>query len=132
MTKHLTSAQLNEFKRKLAARSQALRTEVRDTLLRTDKERYADLAGMVHDAAEEALADLQVDVNFAEVSRDIQEIRDSEAALERIAQGTFGDCVSCGEPIAVARLQAYPTAKRCLDCQQVHERTRATPPPPTL
>jgi RNA polymerase-binding protein DksA len=132
MTSKLTSAQLAEFKRKLTERSRSLRAEVRDTLLRTDSERYADLAGMVHDAAEEALADVQVDVNLAEVTRDIQEIRDSEAALERIALGTYGDCVGCGEPVALARLQAYPTAKRCLSCQQTHERTRAAPRPPKL
>jgi RNA polymerase-binding protein DksA len=132
MTDNLTSAQLAEFKRKLTDRSQALRAEVRDTLLRTDSERYADLAGLVHDAAEEALADVQVDVNLAEVTRDIEEIRDCEMALKRIAMGTYGNCVTCREPVASARLQAYPTAKRCLSCQQAYDRTRPTRRPPTL
>ena len=132
MTNPLTSTQISAFKRQLTDRSRALRAEVRDTLLRADSERYADLAGLVHDAAEEALADVQVDVNFAEVGRDIEEIRDCEVALKRIAMSTYGVCVSCGESIAIARLQVYPTAKRCLDCQQVYERTRPTPRPATL
>ncbi|WP_165214386.1 TraR/DksA family transcriptional regulator [Affinirhizobium pseudoryzae] len=39
-----------------------------------------------------------------------------EAALERIAHGTYGDCAKCGEPIAKERLDAVPHAALCADC----------------
>jgi DnaK suppressor protein len=39
-------------------------------LLRSDRERYADIAGQVHDAEEEAIADLLVDVSLAEITRE--------------------------------------------------------------
>ena len=44
------------------------------------------------------------------------EIRMIQAALDRIADGTFGDCVACGEPISEERLNAVPHAARCTSC----------------
>lgn len=46
----------------------------------------------------------------------LQEIRMIEAALARIADGTFGDCVACGEPISEERLNVVPHAPRCRRC----------------
>lgn len=120
------------FERKLRERSAALREEIRGTLLRGSKEQYADIAGRVHDLHEAALADLLVHVRLAEIMRDIEELRDIDAALRRMTTGSYGTCIRCGEPIAIARLEAYPTAKRCLACQRIHERERATPPTPSL
>lgn len=39
-----------------------------------------------------------------------------DAALQRIAHGTFGLCGKCGEPIARERLDAVPHAALCADC----------------
>ena len=41
-----------------------------------------------------------------------------QAALERIASGTYGACENCGISIDQARLQAIPEATRCLGCIQ--------------
>src|SRR3954451_11625821 len=47
-----------------------------------------------------------------------------DAALARLDDGSFGQCVRCGEPIATGRLEALPWAPRCIDCQRLadHER----------
>jgi DnaK suppressor protein len=39
-----------------------------------------------------------------------------ERALQRLEQGAFGQCELCGEPIGDARLEAMPTARRCITC----------------
>jgi len=46
----------------------------------------------------------------------LSEIRMIQAALERVADGTFGECVACGEPISEGRLDAVPHAARCKNC----------------
>lgn len=46
----------------------------------------------------------------------LQEIRMIEAALDRIEQGTYGTCVSCGEEISEARLDVLPHTPRCRNC----------------
>jgi DnaK suppressor protein len=43
-------------------------------------------------------------------------------ALERIGQGAFGVCDTCGGPIGKARLQAFPRATLCLACKARQER----------
>ncbi|MGR8979025.1 MAG: TraR/DksA family transcriptional regulator [Gammaproteobacteria bacterium] len=132
MTIQLTSHQINEFKTKLSDRFMALRREISSELLHFDEEQYADLAGRVHDVGEEALADLLVDIELASIDRHVQEIRDIDAALMRIAKGGYGECCDCLQPIDVKRLTAYPTAQRCIVCQEAHERTFAHGGQPTL
>lgn len=108
-------------RRALLARLPVLREEIRSALLRADAERYAGIAGQVHDMKDQSLAAALAEVTDAEVARDVAEIRDIEAALQRLAAGTYGTCIDCGAPIAPARLEAYPTAKRCQACQRAHE-----------
>jgi DnaK suppressor protein len=58
------------------------------------------------------------------VMRESQELQDIEAALARIGDGSYGNCIDCGGEIGRARLKAYPTAERCLPCQEKNERLR--------
>jgi DnaK suppressor protein len=44
-------------------------------------------------------------------------------ALGRIADGTYGTCVECEEPISAKRLAALPWAKFCIHCQENADRT---------
>jgi RNA polymerase-binding transcription factor DksA len=53
-----------------------------------------------------------------------QHLADVEAALERIAAGTYGDCVRCGSAIPAERLEALPWAAYCIDCQRLVGRAR--------
>ena len=41
-----------------------------------------------------------------------------QRALQRIEQGEYGDCLKCGEPIDPRRLEADPTAERCINCAE--------------
>lgn len=49
-------------------------------------------------------------------STGLKELKAIEAALDRVAAGTFGICAKCGNPIAPARLAAVPHAALCEDC----------------
>ena len=44
------------------------------------------------------------------------EIRKTEAALDRVANGSYGECCRCGAEIPAARLAADPAAPFCTDC----------------
>ncbi len=120
----LTPADRHQFEQRLRERRAVLRIEIRDALLRAGNERYVDIAGRLHDAQDQALAELLADVTHADIARDAEEILDAEGALTRLAEGRFGECVQCGAQIPRARLNVYPTAKRCLPCQQAHEQAR--------
>jgi DnaK suppressor protein len=121
----LTDDQLAYFTRWMGERKVRLLEEIRQVLARSGQQHYADLVGEAGDAGDESVASLLRDVAEAEVIRDIGEVRDIVAAEERVAAGRYGICIDCGEPIAFERLKAYPSAKRCLRCQQQREKTRA-------
>jgi DnaK suppressor protein len=49
-------------------------------------------------------------------------LEDIDEALEKLGKGTYGTCESCGQPIAMERLEAVPHAKLCLKCKTEEER----------
>lgn len=131
-TKTLRRTQLEVLKRAIARRYQELLQETREDVERTRQETFAAVAGAVTDEGDRAAAGLLADLDQAEVSRDLREVKNVEAALARIESGTFGTCADCGAEIDIERLRAYPIAMRCARCQQRHERTFAHPGRPRL
>lgn len=119
---HLSDKQLSQLKQRLEAERQQLRNDIRDELLRTDAEQYGELAGQVHDSAEESVADLLSDLNTAMLGHSIKALREVEAAQERMKEGWYGRCEECQEEIPYERLDAYPAARRCLLHQEQYEK----------
>lgn len=50
------------------------------------------------------------------------EIEAIDRALARIATGDYGRCLACGRLIPLPRLEALPTAERCVECAARNER----------
>ena len=123
MSHDLNARQLDELRSTMQSRAGQLREEIRQTLLKSDHEQYAMIADQVRDLEDDSFADLMVDVNLAEIDRDLQELRAIEAAVQRIADGSYGHCEHCGSLIEFRRLQLTPFANRCFDCQSTFERT---------
>ena len=112
----------NTARQRLLKQAASLRADIARELSKQDEEHFSDLAGEITDRSEESVADLLVDVNLAEISRDIAELRDVEAALERISRGTYGVCIDCEQEIEQDRLDAVPAASRCFSCQTAFEK----------
>lgn len=119
----LNRRELIELASLLEERAESLREEVRRDVARARDETYAEVAGATHDSGDEALASLVADLDNAELSRDLGELRALQAARRRIADGNYGLCVDCGADIPLARLRAQPAAERCAACQTRHEKT---------
>ena len=122
----LTQAQLDQLNTRLKTDYQALLREVREELDHPDDQHRIDqLNAEPGDSGDESVANALADLNVARVDRQIRDIRDIEAALRRLKAGEYGVCSECGSDVDFARLQAYPTAKRCLVCQKKREREYA-------
>ena len=121
----LSANEIQRHAQRIRARHAALREHIRNVLLESKHDEFAQLAGQVHDRGEESVADLFVSTNLALLDREIHELRDVEDALQRIRVGSFGACDDCGEEIERERLDAYPSAKHCIDCEREHETRRA-------
>jgi RNA polymerase-binding protein DksA len=115
----------SEFKALLHAQRQQLLGEVRDKIAASgDGLGFANQSKLTDD---DAAADAAANMDVALVIRESQELQTIEAALERIADGSYGVCTDCEGEIARARLKAYPMATRCVNCQEKHERMHGQP-----
>jgi DnaK suppressor protein len=56
-------------------------------------------------------------------SREGKMIQKIEKALDRIEEGSYGICETCGKDISVKRLEARPVTEQCIDCKTTAEAT---------
>lgn len=99
----------DELRTRLQARLKELGAEVER--LETENAQPLDA-----DWSEQAnqIEDLEASEGLEQVR--LEEAREIRAALQRIADGAYGSCASCGAEIAPARLKALPTATLCINC----------------
>ena len=121
---HLNPSELARAKTLLNARRAALIDEIHDSLVKSGNESFIELAGRVHDSGEESVAEWLMTMNLNSSQRETDELANVEAALARIRSVRYGICIDCGATIHRDRLLAYPAAKRCIDCQTLHENRR--------
>jgi DnaK suppressor protein len=119
----LSQQQLDQLAAKLNTDRRSLLEEVREELEHSGERHAIDLLNREPgDSGDESLANTLANFNITMLDRQIQELRDIEAACVRLKEGDYGVCVDCGQDIAFPRLLAYPVAKRCIGCQERHEK----------
>lgn len=128
----LNQQQLENLKRLLRDRQLELQNTVKEVLARTGEEASFGQITDVPDVGDLSVAELMTDLDNSALHRAVAELREIDAAFERMDEGSYGQCVDCGLAIDYRRLEASPTARRCLACQDLYERTHANNASPTL
>jgi len=118
---YLSDAQLHAIGCLLSARETDLRAQVQGARQALAERPSAD-GRQVEDQGEQGEQRVRAGIEHAELQRDLQELREIDAARERMTDGRYGECVDCRQPIAVERLMAQPAAARCLACQTAYEK----------
>ena len=77
------------------------------------------------DMSDQATAEQDQSLNIRMRGREQKLLVKIEEALERIANGTYGICEVCEEPIAYERLKARPVTTLCIDCKTEQEAQEA-------
>jgi DnaK suppressor protein len=109
---------LETFKKRLEDRQR----ELRETVNRTTQDgREADLES-AQDIADRAAQSYNKEFLFHQSNNERQLLQMVEAALSRIHEGTFGQCISCAEEINAKRLEAVPWTRHCIECQEKLEK----------
>lgn len=94
----------------------------RAELLGEIAERDETMADITIDEAEDKTFErLEDEVLSALSTADRDEVTRIDLALEKIAEGTYGECEECGQEIAPARLEAMPDALLCINCATAAE-----------
>jgi DnaK suppressor protein len=129
--------ELGQIRKKLEIRRQ----ETVQLLKQLEQETRSLEVDSAQDAADQSVSSASKESLFEQCSQRRTVLRLIEAALQRIDNGSFGECAGCGGDIAARRLQALPWTQFCLRCQEaieaevgfrVHTRTFAFPPTTAL
>ena len=105
---------LDTFKKRLEERQRELRQAVTRN---TQDGREAD-SESAQDVADRAANSYTKEFLFSQSSNERQILNMVEGALGRIREGSFGDCIACGEAINPKRLEAVPWTRHCIACQE--------------
>jgi RNA polymerase-binding transcription factor DksA len=128
----LTEKQSQELRRQVEKRRAELIGELREDAARARDEPYSEHAGIAPDTGDESVATLIADLEQADMTRDLDELRAIDAAWQRMQDGSYGTCVDCGGDVGYERLKANPAAARDVRCQERHEKTYGGIPKPSL
>jgi len=79
---------------------------------------------LLQDGDDAPQRDADREIDLATTDREYVDLMAIEAALQRLAQGTYGLCSDCATYIPRARLELEPQAQRCVACETVRERGR--------
>jgi DnaK suppressor protein len=110
--------EMERFRKQLLAK--------RDDLLgRVQTARSSELEANDADApdlGDRALSNVTLDLSYQLSASERDLLRRIDAAVDRIDVGMYGVCVHCGKKVQMARLEAVPWARHCVDCQELQDR----------
>jgi DnaK suppressor protein len=108
---------LKQYDAKLSEQKNALLGMVERT---EDYGREAD-RDVSQDPADKASNSYTKELLFSQSTNERNTLKLIEEALDRLAEGTFGECINCGEEITPKRLDAIPWTPHCIRCQELQE-----------
>lgn len=116
----------NRLKKQLeklrATLGQGLQQLSDNNLNRSQRESSGDLSGYSYHMADVGTDNFGREMELNIASGENDRLRMIEEALERVEEGTFGECVSCHGKINIERLKALPYARLCIECARESEK----------
>ncbi|HYL92008.1 MAG TPA: TraR/DksA family transcriptional regulator, partial [Alphaproteobacteria bacterium] len=95
---------------------------LRKTVSRTEEDGRTADQETAQDIADRAASSYTKEFLFSQSNSERQLLHMVETALQRLREGSFGECVSCGDEINAKRLEAVPWTRHCIGCQEKLER----------
>ena len=117
--KHLSAADIERFKQILLEKRHEIIgdvTEINNEALKKSRlDASGDLSSMPIHMADIGTDNYEQEFALGLLDSERKLLREIDKALERIEQGTYGICIATDKPIAIARLEAKPWAKYCVE-----------------
>lgn len=123
MSQALTTAQIDELKQLLLARRAELQAQMEQN--RANLAPAEKTAASVSQDDNVRLANQMREVDSRLTTFDQADLARTDLALARMADGSYGHCDACGDPIPFARLKAEPMTQHCVPCKSSWEQGQA-------
>ena len=116
----MTKSEIESYRQKLLVLGRRLRGQVSDVaneaLRRTGAEASGSLSNVPNHPADLGNDTYEHEVALGVLENEEQMLEQIVRALDRVEQGTYGQCQECGRPIATERLQEIPYTPHCVEC----------------
>jgi DnaK suppressor protein len=114
----VTSSAQNTKLRRFEERLRHQQRQLERSMLTAAKEGRQAIAEDSLDVADQAVLSYQKELIFTQGTEGHSQLGLVRVALERLREGTFGECMHCGKPIGEKRLEALPWTPYCIECQE--------------
>ena len=115
----MRSRELESFKKQLLTRKEQIEKNIRDAALELE-----GLSGVeINDEGDYATVSADNMIDSAINAQQQKELAEIEYALNKIEEGTYGECEMCSDPIGKERLKVKPHAKYCITCREIYEKS---------
>jgi DnaK suppressor protein len=114
----LSAQSLKHFQERLLEQKRQLQ----QTMSATVEQGRATFTEETQDVADQAVSSYQREMLFSQGSKGHAQLRSVSQALQRIEDGSFGECTHCGNEIGGKRLEALPSTPYCIECQEKLEK----------
>jgi DnaK suppressor protein len=111
---------IERFRKTLQARHR----ELRRSLAQTRRESLTAQNDYGKDEGDRANTSLAKEIDLGQKSRERALLSAVDAALKRISEGGFGQCLNCEQEINSKRLEAIPWVRYCITCQELMDGTK--------
>jgi DnaK suppressor protein len=111
---------IEQFRKTLQARHR----DLRKSLAQTHRESLTAQHDYGKDEGDRANTSLAREIDLGQKSRDRALLSAVDAALKRITEGRFGQCLNCVQEINAKRLAAIPWVRYCITCQELIDGTK--------
>ena len=114
-----TKSELADFRDQLVRRRNQLMGDVKGL----EAEAFSDETQVVstNHLADSSFEQYEQEFNLSMIENESDELREIARAMDKISQGTFGVCESCGIDISIERLRAMPYTRVCIHCRSRFE-----------
>lgn len=119
----LSPQDLRRLEEKLRQQARA----IEHSMLTAVEQGRQTLAEETQDPADQAVTAYQKEMLFSQGTSGAGQLSLIRLALERLREGTYGECIECGNMIGEKRLEALPWTSYCIDCQEKIEKGQLEP-----
>ena len=114
----MTSSAQTPKQRRFEERLRHQQRQLERSMQSAAKEGRQTVAEDTLDVADQAVMSYQKELIFSQGTEGHSQLSLVRLALERLREGTFGDCLHCGKAIGEKRLEALPSTPYCIECQE--------------
>lgn len=118
----LSPEKLAEVRERLLDRKKRLWLEVKEQLKNTIGDSYQEMLSTARDEEDQAAVSLLAETYLTLLGPKRQELEAIEEALQRLENGSYGECEACGQPIEPRRLEVMPETPFCRACMSQKEK----------